>query len=199
MKYHYITIEREYGSAGTEIGKKTAERAGVSCCTSEVYEKVAARLGMSAKEGERREESTTNSFLYSIAMLINAQSGKSDTLSTEQQIYLSMQRAVKEAAEQGRCVFVGHCAGEALRDRGGVLRVFIRADYESKKDRIIKEYGVDKGSVDKVMEKNNRRRRSAYYANTMKKWDAAENYDMVLDSGKLGVETCVQILSGLLL
>ena len=197
MKYNYITIEREYGCGGTQIGREVAKRLGIACCDREIYEKIAGKLGMSVAEVEDKEEKTTNSLLYSLAMLVNVQNGK-DTLSAEQRIHLAMQDEMVRIADTGKSVFIGHCAMEALKDRRGVLKVFIRADDESKNQRIVNEYGIETGNVSRIREKVDKRRRNTFYANTMKKWEAPENYDLILDSGKLGVENCVSILAGLL-
>lgn len=198
MKYRNIAIEREYGSGGMEIGQETARRLGIACCSHEIYEKVAEELGIPVSEVESREENSTSSFLYSIAMLTNVQNGKDSTLTTEQKIHLIMQREMQEIANTGKCVYVGHCAIEALKDRTDVLKVFIRADDTSKNQRMIEEYGIAKENVERRREKADKRRRNTFRSYTTKKWDSPDNYDLILDSGKLGVENCISILVGIL-
>ena len=99
MKYRNIAIEREYGSGGTQIGEAVAKELGISCCGREIYEKVAGDLRIAVSEAENMEENMTNSFLYSLAMLANAQRGNGTTLSMEQRIHLSMQKEMCEIAE----------------------------------------------------------------------------------------------------
>ncbi len=198
MKYRNIAIEREYGCGGTQIGETVAKKLGIACCSREIYEKIAKNLGISISEVERREENMTNSFLYSIVMLASVQNGKESALSLEQKIHLSMQEEMSAMANREKCVFIGHCAMEALKDREDVLKVFIRADDKSKRDRIIKEYGISPELVDKTREKFDRRRKDTFQVYTSKKWDNPDNYDLILDSGKLGIENCVSILVGLL-
>ncbi len=198
MKYRYIAIEREYGSGGTQIGKEVANKLGIACCTTDIYEKVGTELGLTAEEVAKREESTTNSLLYSLAMLAGAQTGNENILSTEQKIHLVMQKEIQELANKGPCVFVGHCAMEALKKRNDVLRVFIRADNTSKILRIFDEYGIPKDSVEKIKDKHDRRRRNTFHSYTAKKWEDPANYELVMDSGKLGIEKCVEILVGLM-
>lgn len=198
MRYRNIAIEREYGSGGTQIGQEVSKRLGIACCSKEIYEKVADVLGIPVDEVETREESVTNSFLYSIAMLSNVQNGKDSTLSTEQKIHLVMQKQMQEIANRESCVFIGHCAMEALKDRNDVLRVFVRADDASKNQRIVEEYGIAKENAERRREKFDKRRRNAFRFYTTKKWEAADNYDLILDSGKLGVDNCVEILVKLL-
>ena len=198
MKYRNIAIEREYGSGGTQIGEAVARELGIACCGREIYEKVAGDLRISIEEAENREENVTNSLLYSLAMLANAQSGIGTTLSLEQKIHLSMQEEMSRIAKNERCVFIGHCAMAALRDRNDVLKVFIRASDNVKTDRIINEYQVAPASVERTKEKINRRRKNTFQAYTSRKWENPDNYDLILDSGKLGIETCVSILVGLM-
>lgn len=198
MKYNYITIEREYGCGGTQIGREVAKRLGIACCDREIYEMIAGKLGMSVSQVEEKEEKTTNSLLYSLAMLVNVQNGSNNTLTDEQKIHLAMQDEMIKIADAGKSVFIGHCAMEALKDRKGVLKVFIRADDVSKNERIANEYGITANNIGRIREKTDKRRRNTFYANTMKKWESPDNYDLILDSGKLGIENCVSILVGLL-
>lgn len=198
MKYHYIAIEREYGCGGTQIGEAVAKELGIACCGREIYEKIADELGISAEEVESREENTVNSFLYAVSMLANAQNGNDSNLSLEQKIHLAMQKEMKEIAAKDKCVFIGHCAMEALKDRKNVLKVFIRADDASRNERIIQEYGISPDKVEQVKTRFDKRRKNTFYSYTAKKWDSPDNYDLILDSGKLGIERCVSILAGLL-
>lgn len=198
MKYRYIAIEREYGCGGTQIGKEAAKELGIACCGSEIYEKIANELGISVEEVEKREENTVNSFLYAVSMLANAQNGNDSTLSVEQKIHLVMQQEIREIANKEKCVFIGHCAIAALKDRKDVLKVFIRADDAAKRERIINDYGISPDNVNQTKEKMDRRRRNTFYSYTARNWEEMDNYDLILDSGKLGIEKCVSILAGLL-
>ena len=191
----YITIEREYGSGGTQIGKKLAERCQIPCYGEEILERASERLQISIDEIRQYEEKATNSVLYSIYMLCQTQALKGEMLSGEGKVFVEEQNAIKEFANQGSAIFLGHCASEALKDANQLIRVFIHE--ESKRKRIIEEYGIAKQNVSVVAKKNDKRRTSYFTANTQKKWSDLKNYDIVLDSGKLGIEGCVNVLSGL--
>ena len=166
MKYQYITIEREFGSGGTRIGELLAKECKMPCYGREILERVARKYDISVEQIEQYEEGVTNSFLYTVFVMSKAQSGDMNMLSDEGKVYLAEQAAIQSLAQNGSAVFMGHCASEALKDRKGVVKVFIHAD----------DYG----------------------ANTMKRWDDYRNYDIVLNSGKLGIEGCVKVLKGLL-
>jgi len=198
VKIKYITIEREYGSGGTEIAEKAAWQCGISCYGSEILEKAATKLHISVEEAQQYEEQVTNSFLYSMFVVSQAQTGDTNMLPMESKLYVEEHNAILELARKGRAIFVGHCASEALKDKDGVLRVFIRANDEFKTNRAINEYGIDAKEATAVCRRFNKKRANYYTFNTQKKWDDLNNYDMVLDSSRLGINGCVRTLAALL-
>lgn len=193
----YITIEREYGSGGTLIGKELAERCQIPCYGQEILERASERLQISVDEIRKYEEKVTNSVLYSLYMLCQTQSMSGEMLSSDGKVFVEEQNAIKEFASQGSAIFMGHCASEALKDYENVIRVFIHADSQTKKERIMEDYGISEVNVSVAEKKNNKRRASYYAANTQKKWNDLHNYDIVLDSSKLGIDGCVNLLAGI--
>lgn len=194
----FITIEREYGSGGAEIARKLAEKLQISCYGEEILEEAAREMNVSVEEMRNYEETTTNSFIYSIYALSQSVSGNSDMLSKDGRVFVEEQKVIGRFALQGSCVFLGHCASEALKESPDVVKVYIYGDKESKHKRILEEYGIDRSRIDSVEKKNNKRRANYYRANTQKQWDNFRNYDIVLDSSRLGVQGCVGVLAGLL-
>lgn len=193
----YITIEREYGSGGTLIGKNLAERCQIPCYGQEILERASERLQISVDEIRKYEEKVTNSMLYSLYMLCQTSSLSGEMLSSEGKVFVEEQNAIKEFANQGSAIFMGHCASEALKEYDNVIRVYVHADDKTKKERIMADYGIAEANVSIAEKKNNRRRSGYYTANTQKKWSDFRNYDIVLDSSKLGIEGCVNVLAGL--
>ena len=194
----YITIEREYGSGGTQIARKLSERAHIPCYGEEILIEAAGKLNVSVDEMRNYEETATNSFIYSIYMLSQSMSGKGDLLSKDGKIFVEEQRAIERFAVLGSAVFLGHCASEALKESSDVIKVFIYADKDAKHKRILEEYGIRESDVAYFEKKNNKRRANYYRANTQKQWDNYRNYDIVLDSTRLGVDGCVNVLAGLI-
>lgn len=194
MKYKYIAIEREYGSGGTQIAREAAERCKMPCYGREILETVADAQNIPISQIEAYEENVSNSLLYSIYLLAKAQNGDPDLLTQEGHIYVAEQQTIKGFADAGPAIFVGHCAAEALKDRKGLLKVFIRADHKTKVKRAILKYGIPEHSIESTLQKFDRKRERYYYANTTHKWHSPENYDMVLDSSRLGVSGCVDVL-----
>jgi hypothetical protein len=200
MKVRYLAIEREYGSGGTEIANRISGNTGVPCYGKEIIESTSKLLHMSTDEIEKYEENVTGSFLYTIYVMAQAHSGSSDMLTKEGQIFVAEQSEIQKLAKQGSAIFLGHCACEALKEEDGVIKVFIRcSDQQQKHERIIKNYGIEKSDVERVREHFDKKRANYYYANTNCKWKDFENYDIVLDSAKIGIDGCVGVLEGLLL
>ena len=118
-------------------------------------------------------------------------------LPMEGKLYVEEHSTISDLARQGKAVFVGHCASEALKGEHGVLRVFIRADEESKKKRAVEVYGIPQQDADKVCRRYNKKRASYYAFNTTKKWEDPDNYDMILDSSVIGIDGCVKAIAAL--
>lgn len=195
MKCRYITIEREYGSGGTQIGRLLAAKAGIPCYGREILEEVSREYQISAEHIERYEETATNSILYSIYMLSQAASGNADMLSNEGHIHVAEQAVIRRLAADQAAVFLGHCAAEALKEYAGVVRVFIHCtDEQAKKKRIIEEYKIPASQADAVRRNFDKKRAVYYYANTAQKWDDLRKYDIVIDSGRMEAEQCADLL-----
>ena len=197
MKFRYITIEREYGSGGTKIGRELSKVSGVPCYGREILEAVAKKRGITEDQINRYEESVTGSLLYTIFVMGRMQSGNQDMLTEEGKIFLDEQLEIRRLAMDGPAIFLGHCASEALRDQKGVIKVFIRSsDDQEVKKRIEEDYQITKDKVESTRRYYNKKRAGYFRANTGKEWKDLKNYDIVLDSSKLGIEGCVNVLKG---
>lgn len=194
MKYHYVAIEREYGSAGTEIGKKLETISQIPCYGIEILKQVSENLNIDMSQLMQYEEKATNSFLYSIYLMGKMNEGTEECLSNEGLVYLEEQRVIQSLASQGPAIFVGRCAADALDGKKNVLKVFIRADKDIRKKRAIEGYGISPNEVEAVIRKFDKKRSNYYQTNTGKNWSDMANYHLILDSGKLGVEQCSKII-----
>lgn len=188
MSFNIVTIGREFGSAGRAIGNSLAEKLGVPCYDSEIIEKVASESGF-AKEyvAEKGEYAQGGVFAGSVR-------NNYFNMANEDRIWAIQSNFIKELADKGPCVIVGRCADYILRDRDDVLRVFIRSDLKSRARRIVEIYGESGESVDKRLKKMDKCRASYYHYYTDMKWGDASNYDIVLHSGNLGIDKCVDLL-----
>ena len=187
-----ITISREYGSGGRAIGKLVAEKLGYKFYDAEIIDEVVASSGFARDIVEKYDEYAThkNSFLYAIA--INA--GGDSRASVANRVHIAQSEVIKRIAEEGRCVIIGRGADYILRDRDDCLNVFIRAYIKFRARRILDIYGDDGKKVESKIDDKDTRRRVYYRSFTMREWGVIENYNLVLDSGTIGIEKCADII-----
>ena len=199
MTGRYITIEREYGSGGTKIAKLLSEATGIPCYGREILEAVSQKYNYSIEEIEKYEETMTSSFLYSMYIMGKASTGDAQMLAKEGHIFVAEQEAIQQFAAMGPGIFVGHCACEALKKHKNVIRVFIRnTNIYDKNKRITQDYGISPANAESTRKQYDQKRAHYYHANTGRRWDDLSKYDIVLDSGVLGIDGCVAALKGLL-
>ena len=188
-----ITISREFGSGGRTIGKMTAERLGIPCYDQELITKLAEKSGFTAEYVKERSEYTEHAGWFS-----NAFSGRSlDGTSNQDYLWVIQRKILLELSEQESCVIVGRCADYVLRDHADCFRVFIHADMEKRADRIVRVYGETKDAPKKRLREKDRRRAVYYQFYTDMEWGKAQNYHISLDSGTLGIDCCVELLTQL--
>ena len=188
-----ITISREFGSGGRTIGKEVARRLDYNFFDRELVEEVAKRSGFSQDFIEENGEyaNARSSLLFYWA---TAKQHSMENLSMHDQIYIVQTKVIEELAETGNCVIVGRCADYILRDRKDCLHAFICADMASRAKHIVEFYGEkDKSPEKRLAEKDQKRK--VYYKNyTGRVWGQAQNYDICLNSGALGVDTCTDMI-----
>lgn len=199
MAKKIITISREYGSGGRQIGQLAAERLGMEFYDKALIDAAAKEIGFSPELIEDREQRLTNSLLYNFAVgalygVTYPREPKVSELPLTEQIFIAQKKTIEEAARNGRCLFIGRCADQILRSRPDVLRVFVYANRDIRKRRVIEEYGVTPENADEFMYQSDKRRRIYYENFTNQKWGSRENYDLLLNSGSLGLERCVDLI-----
>lgn len=192
--YHIITIEREYASGGSQVGKLTGEALGIPVYGREILEMAAREGGTTPEYIEHLEETDTNSLLYSLVAMAKTAGGQLPQISQTDQLNLLEGQIIQKLAQQGPCVIVGRCAGWVLRERQDVLSVFIHANRQERLRRTVEEYHIPEEQAAAVLHRFDHRRSNFYHANTGLNWREREGYHMVLDSGLLGVDLCAKLL-----
>ncbi|MCC8074355.1 MAG: cytidylate kinase-like family protein [Clostridiales bacterium] len=188
-----ITISREFGSGGRTVGKLTAEKLGIPCYDQELLEKIEEKSGFSKEYIQDRGEYTAHGSWF-----INAFAGRDTTgKSTQDYLWNHQRDVILELAEEGPCVIVGRCADYILRGSADCLRVFIHASMGKRAARIVQVYGQREESPEKRLKDKDQRRRAYYQYYTDTEWGVARNYHIALDSGELGIERCVELISSL--
>lgn len=192
-----ITISRQYGSGGREIGEKLAKKLGIPFYDDELIARAAKESGFAEAAFDNVEKRATNSFLYSIAMGMNAY-GNQDIgfthLSLDDQLYLAQSSVIRKVAEEGPCVIVGRCADYVLRDKEDVVNIFIWAGIKARKERVIRLYSVAKNKAEDELIKADKRRANYYNYHANEKWGKAENYHLSLRSDYIGIDNAVETI-----
>lgn len=190
----YITIGRQYGSGGRNIGKDVAEKLGIPIYDSELITLASQKSGISAEYIETLDEKGTASFFHS---LVTSPMGMAIpnyyNLTTNDQIFFLQSDIIKELAKKGDCIFVGRCADYILEGEDN-LSVFIHAPIEYRKEEIAKRYKI---SGEEALSKLNQidKKRKVYYNHyTSKKWGDAENYNLAIDSSRITHDKIVDII-----
>ena len=193
-----ITIGRQCGSAGHLIGRLLSEEYKIPFYDRNILEKASKESGLCKEIFEANDENKvkTSSFLYSLVM--DAHSGYSTSLMSEmplnQKVFLSQFDAIKKAAEEGPCIFVGRCADYALELDENLLSVFIYANMETRIRRIAKLYDLTNAKARDKITKIDKSRASYYNHYTSKKWGDINSYDLSVNSGRFGVDGAVEII-----
>ena len=193
MKNRIITISREFGSGGRTVGKQVAQKLNIPCYDQELIEKIAEESGFAPAYIKEQGE-----YAVRAGWLSNALAGRfSNGLTTQDQLWLLQRKVILELAEKGPCVIVGRCADYILREEADCLTAFIHADMEKRAQRIVQVYGEREESPEKRLRDKDKRRAAYYQMYTDMAWGDARHYHVTLDSGALGIEKCVSILTGL--
>ena len=187
-----ITISREYGAGGHTIGKRVAQELGIEIYDKDIVRETVRASGFETEVVQEEEEdvSKASAFLKSFC-------SSSVHYRDPQEVIHEVQTAViLQFAKKGPCVILGRCADDILRESGvEALNVFIHADDLHRAVRISEMTGVTNATeLQKLMAKKDSSRRNYYEHYTRKKWGDSHNYDLTLDSGKLGVDLCVRMI-----
>lgn len=192
-----ITISRQYGSGGREIGKRLAEHYQIPFYDNEIIANAAKESGFAEVAFEKAEEKATNSFLYSLAMGMSAY-GNMDmgfsTMSVDDRLFLAETKVTRRFAQEGPCVIVGRCADYVLKDLPNIVNVFISADMSARVKRAVESYGLPESKAEESIIKFDKRRSNYYSFHTGNKWGDVKNYHIALRSDYAGIPQTVNAL-----
>lgn len=183
-----ITISRQFGSGGGEIGKKLAEELNLPFYDKNIINIAAKDSGFSEDILEYSEEMPINSLLYSIATGSGIGGIGLAGLPLGDKLFLAQFDAIKKIASEGPCVIIGRCADYVLNDLDNVINIFIHADFEKRRERIAKTHSLTDEEAKKKIDKVDKRRAAYYYHYTLEKWGTATRYDLCINSSALGID-----------
>ena len=191
-----ITIGREFGSGGHEIGSKLAERLGIKCYDKELLELAAKQSGLCEELFASQDEKPTNSFLYSLVMDTYSLGYTNSyvDMPINHKVFLAQFDAIKKLAEKESCVIVGRCADYSLEDDPFAVSVFIKAGMDDRINRIKRIYELNDSKAADLIQKTDKRRASYYNYYSSKKWGEAKSYDLCIDSGVVGIDGAIDMI-----
>lgn len=181
-----ITIGRQFGSGGREIGGKLAEKLGLKCYDKEILQAAARKMDIPESILARSEEANV-SLLYSLVM-----NTRSDPM--EDQLARYESKFLRQQAEKGSCVIVGRCGSYVFRDDPALISFYITAPIEKRIWRIMNKYGVDEKEAERMIHSMDKKRANYYYYHTDRKWTDLSQYQFVIDSSVFGVDGTVELM-----
>lgn len=191
-----ITIARQYGSGGRQIGEQIAKELDVPFYDQNLITLAAEKSDLCHEVAAEADERNANSLLYTLAM------GSTAMLHTphynmpiNDKLFLVQSDIIKEAAENGSCVIVGRCADYVLRDRTDVVSVFIHADANIRAKHVAERNGITESEAFSLISKTDRRRANYYNFYTGKRWGETNHYDLCIDSGRIGMENAAKLIA----
>ena len=192
-----ISIGREFGSGGRQIGEELAKKLGIKYYDKELLDHAAEHSGLCKELFENHDEKPTNSFLYSLVMdsySLGYSAAGFTEMPMNHKVFLAQFETIRHLAEEGPCVMVGRCADYALADNPNLFSVFIHAGLDSRIARISAKYLKSPKESRDAIQKMDKSRSSYYNYYTNKKWGSAQSYDLCIDSSKLGIDGSVDTI-----
>ena len=190
-----VTIARQYGSGGKTIGQMLAENLGVNCYNREILRMASDDSGIKEELFNQADEKLRNNPLFGNSTRIYKggliQPDHGGFVSADN-LFNYQAKVIKELAQKESCVIVGRCASYILKDYPNVLSVFVHADEEFCLKCAMERNSMSEKEMLRYIERTDKYRSDYYFYHTGKKWADARNYDLCLNSGKLGFEKCVE-------
>lgn len=188
-----ITIGRQFGSGGHEVGRRLAAELGLTLYDKELLKMVAQESNICEQVLEDYDEKPTGSLLYSIVMdIYPSMNYVGNTL--HQQIYQAQYDTIMKLGQKGGCVIVGRAADYILRDNPRLTSVFIHAKDDFRAQRIMEYEHISKDKALDMIARADKKRASFYNFQTEKKWGQAASYNLTVDTSALGIDGCVTLI-----
>lgn len=194
MKPVIITIGRQFGSGGHELGEKLAAKLGIPFYDKELLTEAAKRCGLAEDMVKHLDEKPTSSFLYALSIGSTGYNGDV-TMPLGNQVFLAMAQAIKDIADEGSCVIVGRCAEYVLADREELVSVFVHADKDARVKRIMEKRQLTEREASVLIQKTDKRRAGYHDFYCDDKWGAAATYDLTVNSAAFGIDAAVDMIA----
>ncbi|KIR02231.1 Cytidylate kinase [Lachnospiraceae bacterium TWA4] len=192
-----ITIARQYGSGGRTIGQMLAKELGVEFYDRDILKLASEDSGINERLFGQVDEKPNKSLLSRVINKVyhgELISPDSKDFSSEDNLFNYQAKVIQELAAEGPCVIIGRCADYILKDQINVVRVFVHAPKDYLIARTLEHQSMNEKEAEKFIEKTDKERADYYKYHTGRNWEDARNYDLCLDSSRLGFEGCVKAI-----
>lgn len=192
-----INVGRQLGSGGRDIGRMLAQEFGATYYDKELLDLAAQESGFSKEFFERNDERKgfLRSFLHLPYAIGSSSTNFYQNNFSQEGLFKFQSDAIRKAAQEGSCVFLGRCADYVLRDFNDVVNVFITASLDFRIENVATKQGIAREEAMKLIENGERERANYYNYFTGKQWGHATSYDLCIDSSAIGIAETVRIIS----
>lgn len=193
-----ITIARQFGSGGHEIGRRLAKRLNMPLYDKELITHAAEESGLSEDVLKYFDEKPTNSLLYSLSTgsySLNDGGVVNYSLPVNQQVFQAQFDAIRSLAKKSSCIIVGRCADYVLEHHEGVISVFIYADLQDRMARVAEYDNISLPEAKNRVAKSDKRRANYYNFYSGKKWGVAGTYDLCINTSTIGYDNAVELIA----
>lgn len=197
MKKYVVTIARQFGSSGREVGQKLAELLGYGFYDKQLITLAAQKTGLDSGVLSSVDEKPVSSLLYTLALGSSMYNNGAEqiTLPINDRLFVIQAEIIKELASKAEgAVIVGRCADYVLSEHDDLVRVFITADYTNRVKEVMARHDLTESKAKDAVIKTDKRRSNYYSYYTGEKWGKADRYDLVVSTDKLGVEGAAQVI-----
>ena len=185
-----ITVGRQHGSNGHDIARTLAAELGIKCYDKEIVDHAAETSGFSKEVFDSYDERRVSTYILPSPHY----AGMNEGFRLNMQVSAAQFDAIRSLAEKGDCVFVGRCADYILRNRTDLVRVFIMADLDFRRKTMMARRDLTEEQARRVIKDVDKDRSSYYKYYTDQIWGESENYDLCIDSSRIGVPGSVQVI-----
>lgn len=185
-----ITIGRQYGSGGHEVGKLLAQRLNIAFYDKEILMEASKNSDIDENLLKSYDESPVDVAAYSM----NTGAGANYNQPMSEKIYLAEFHTIRQLANEKSCVFVGRCADYVLKGADNCINIFIHAPLKERIKRVCKRDRLEQREAEIIIRKMDKEREKYYNFYTNRKWGDASNYNMAIDTERIGPQGAVDLI-----
>ncbi|MBO6053322.1 MAG: cytidylate kinase-like family protein [Clostridia bacterium] len=192
-----VTIARQYGSGGREVGRLLSERTGWKFYDKDLITLAAQKSGLSSEALQNVDEKAANSLLYTLALgsSIYNHGLERVNLPINDRLFVVQSEIIKELAATGEgAIIVGRCADYVLAGRENLVKVYITADFDARVKTVMERHELSESAAKDLIVKTDKRRANYYSYYTGEKWGRADKYDLVISTDRIGIEGAASLI-----